>query len=330
VQREIELFMRELDLGSASLETRRGYRSDIESFAAWCSSRGVENASDLRRETIAEWLSELARRNPPYARATIARKAAALRNWVRFITERGYAHERLSVPRVAKGRRRLPRVLDLSQIQRICDTCGRYALLDIRDRAIIEVLYSTGCRVSEVCKLDLDDVRISGDRGEARVLGKGSRERVVFISPSALIALQKYISHARRAISAPYHARALFTTREGHRIARKHVAAMIRKRATSAGLTEHVTAHWFRHSFATNLMRAGAPLRTIQTMLGHADLGTTEVYTHVAPDDARKVHERCHLSPASADGERTAPEAQTASEESPWEAWIARGRSHNR
>lgn len=295
MQHELDLYLRELSLASASPATRIGYGTDLRQFLRFAKGEGVETVDKLSRDLATDWLSALQIGPKPRSRATIARKATALRSWFRFLTDRGYATEKLSVPKVAKERRRLPRVLTIEQVQAMLDTCKQLSLMGMRDRAVLELLYSTGCRASELCNLNVDDVQFQDDgSGVARVTGKGAKQRMVYLTKTACAALRSYIERVRAPVDIPYHARALILTREGMRMNARALQLLIRSRANAAGLEKVVTTHWLRHSFATHMLQGGASLRVIQSMLGHSDLSTTEIYTHVSPQDEIAAHRVCH------------------------------------
>lgn len=307
MEQEIAIYMRELSLATSSADTLKAYRSDLSLFAAFARSRSVLMIDAISRDLVTAWLVSMRERERPLSQATIARKSVALRGWFRWLVDRGYASKPLSVPRCDKGRRHIPRALTPEQVRAMIATCGDRSHIDLRDRAILECLYSTGCRVSELCNLELDNLELrqlkdsDAWRGKLRVVGKGDRERIVFLAPSAVDSLRVYIERARHPVSIPYHARSVFVSSIGRRMQRQRVARMIRSRAKLAGISEPVTTHWMRHSFATHMLERGADIRSIQEMLGHQDISTTMVYTHVATERLQQQHEERHpgqFSPA--------------------------------
>ena len=297
MDREIDLYLEELTVRTTSRDTRQAYRSDIADLRRYCGGRGVERVEQLDRSVLVGWLGSLRTRG--LSEATVCRKAAALRGFLAWLYEQGYVERASLVPKVARPRRDLPRVLDPERVREIIATCGKRRLIDMRDRAMLEFLFATGCRVGELAALDMSDLTFRTDdggifRGEARVRGKGRKERMAYLTPRSADALRAYIDRARKPAAIPTHERAVFVTREGQRVNRRVVADMIRKRARDAGLDERVTAHWFRHSFATELLKRGASVEHVRRMLGHADASTTQVYLHLTGVDVEQAHRSFH------------------------------------
>jgi site-specific recombinase XerD len=212
--------------------------------------------------------------------------------WVRgnpFLTLQAFA---------PKGKRRLPEVLAVPEAQALVnppmedDRSPLRAAQDLRDRAILEVLYAGGLRVSELVGLDLADY--DARRGELRVLGKGNKERVALLGQPARRALAAYLEAGRPQLGKPTAARALFLNRFGGRLTARSVQTLLRQYTLRAGLDKRVTPHVLRHTFATHLLDGGADLRVVQELLGHAQLGTTQIYTHVSRSQVRAVYLKAH------------------------------------
>ena len=277
----------------ALLATRRAprtvdaYRRDLAALADWL-GRPVSRASVEELET---YLAEL--RAAGLSGATIARRVAAVRSFYRHQTLLGARTDNpaaeLDLPR---RRRRLPRTLSPAEVERLIDAAAGTTPRSLRDRALIELLYGAGLRVSEAVGLGKTDVDLDGRI--VRALGKGSKERVVPIGRPAVEALRRYLSRGRPFLDAR-HRPELFLNARGGALTRAGVFLILRGLAGKAGLEpERVHPHLLRHSFATHLLEGGADLRSVQEMLGHADLATTELYTHVSDRRRRELYFQAH------------------------------------
>jgi integrase/recombinase XerD len=336
MRREMRLYLRHLDAIGRSAGTRESYQLGLEHFARWLDSRGIAEIVLVTRELIDEYLASLRAGDRPLGKNTIAHRAGTIRRFLAFLAERGLAPVGVIVPKIPKVRRKLARVLQAEEIRALLATCSRYALLDLRDRAIIEFMYSTGCRVGEVCALNLADLKFTAagreERGEVLIRhGKGDRERVAYLLAPACRALHTYIDRGRRAVRGKYNEEALFVTREGRRCRRANVNYMLAERAKRAGIPVRPSSHWFRHSFATGLCDSGLDLPSLQAMLGHSDIKTTEVYLHVSQARVQAKHAQLHprghwpgptaspVTPAGSDGGGS-PEVDTS-----WLDWLGGG-----
>jgi integrase/recombinase XerC len=270
----------------ASPHTLRSYRNDLAQFRTFLTAakgtRGLRDALDeLDARAIRAYLARLHERG--LDPASVARKLAALRSWLRFLVRRGVlARNPAADIRGPRTGRKLAAFLPIDEATTLLDS-GEPS---VRDRAIVEMLYATGLRVSELSGLDLDDV----DRGEGtvRVLGKGRKERIVPFGAKAASALDAYLEE-RGPGRGP-----LFTGRRGQRLGVRSLFDVVRRRARAAGLTRRVSPHTLRHSFATHLLDAGADLRAIQELLGHSRLSTTQRYTHVGSAQLMRIYDQAH------------------------------------
>jgi integrase/recombinase XerC len=279
-------FLRYLTLEkNASPHTIRSYRRDLEQFLAYLTDAsgqpGINALRQVDGRLVRAWLARLHGRG--LDTASVSRKLAALRSWCRFLVRRGWlAGNPARDVRGPRPGRKLAAFLPIDET---------VALLEgptprPRDRAILELLYAAGLRVSELTGLDLDDV----DRGEAtvRVLGKGSKERIVPFGQKAAAALDAYLE-IRGGAAGP-----LFLNARRGRLSVRSVHALVRRRARDVGLSRRVSPHTLRHTFATHLLDAGADLRMIQELLGHSRLTTTQRYTHVASEQLIRVYDAAH------------------------------------
>ncbi len=227
------------------------------------------------------------------ATATLSRSLAAIKAFYHFLAgERLIEHDptiNLDAPRQEK---RLPRVLSVDEVARLLEQPDLKAPGGIRDRAMLEVLYATGLRVSELVSLTIDDINL--EEGYVRCIGKGSKERIVPLGSVAGKYLAFYVNHARKFLAASPGETILFLNHHGNRLTRQGFWKIIKKYAGHTGINRDITPHTLRHSFATHLLENGADLRSVQEMLGHADISTTQIYTHLTRGKLKEVYDRTH------------------------------------
>ena len=276
----------------ASPKTVEAYTRDLNLFCAFLEERGVDGACAATREDVAAF--QASRIEAGMSPATVKRGLSVLKGFYRFAVKEGYAKANptatLPLPKVPSG---LPDVLSVDEINRLLDRALPTTPQGLRERAVLEVLYGCGLRVSEICGLDLADVIL--EEGYLRVRGKGSKERIAPISGTAVTALVQYLEEGRGAFLA--HAKrscpAVFLNARGTRLTRQTVFTMVRDAGFSIGI-EDLHPHTLRHSFATHLLEGGADLRVIQEILGHADISTTQIYTHVDRSHIRAEYLSAH------------------------------------
>ena len=265
------------------------YERDLRDFAAAQARRGKSSAAELAREDIADYLR--AERDAGRRSSTRARHAVAIRMWLRFLKARRWIvsdpSELLDTPKKARP---LPRVLSEEEVFAMLDAVKDADPRSLRDRALLEVLYGCGLRVSELCDLRQEDLLAGGEL--VRVLGKGAKERIVPLGGAAGRALAAYCASARdvftRGNLAETH---IFVTRLGRPFTRQGVFKIIRERALAVGIAPgRISPHVLRHCFASHMLQHGADIRAIQELLGHADVGTTQIYTHVDAARLAEVH----------------------------------------
>ncbi len=276
-------------LVSAAPNTRAAYAGDIDQFVAWAERAGIEAPADVRRLTLRRYLAYLSTRR--FARRTIARKAAALRRYFDWLRRRGVIAtdpaRRLSAP---KGDARLPRVLKGPELETLLEADeADLGPIPRRDRAVVELLYGSGLRVGELCGLRAADLDLR--RGEASVWGKGSKERKVPLSEPSVDAVKLWLAPGGRAamVTAESPSNALFLNRRGRALTPRDVRRILDRRSPTP-----THPHALRHTYATHLLDGGADLRVVQELLGHADLATTQIYTHVSKERLRSVYEASH------------------------------------
>jgi site-specific recombinase XerD len=263
--------------------TRTAYVSDLRGFVEWMGRGGVESPAGVDRLHLRRYLASLGTRR--LARATVARKAAALRSYFGWLTRTGALDADPSTSlRAPSGGGRLPRVLSGTEMGALLDTPVD-SPIDVRDHAVLELLYAAGLRVSELCGLDRDGVDLRGRT--VRVLGKGGKERRVPIHETAAAALSRWLEEGRETMAGP--PEAVFVNRRGARLGPRDVRRILDARAASP-----THPHALRHTYATHLLDGGADLRVVQELLGHASLATTQIYTHVSKERLRSVYEGTH------------------------------------
>ena len=288
----IEQFRDYLGLeAGGSRHTVENYARDVRRFAEWAGARGRRDPQAVTAPDVRAFVYAL--KDLGLATATIRRQISALRAYYRFLVGEGHAvrdpTERIETP---KGWRTLPTVLSVPEVERLIAAPAGEGPLPLRDRALLELGYATGARVSELVGLSLQDLLY--EDGLVRVLGKGSKQRLVPLGRRALGQVALYVRESRAALDRGRGRGRLFLNARGTPLSRVGAWGIIRQAAARAGLTKRVTPHTLRHTFATHLLEGGADLRAVQEMLGHADLSTTQLYTHVDRDYLRSVHRQFH------------------------------------
>jgi integrase/recombinase XerC len=288
-------FLRHLALErNASAHTVKSYREDLtqalDFFRTRLQGRTPEPALLTARllRAHAAWLHEQG-----YAKATVARRVAAVRSWCRFLCRQGtLAANPSDGVRAPRQDKKLPHFLGEDDLARLLEAPPADHPLGLRDRAILETLYSAGLRVSELTGLDLGDLDL--DSGLATVRGKGKRERLALLGPQALAAVRRWLE-ARAALPQAVRGRdALFLNKNGTRLTSRSVGRLLAKYLAQAGLDPRTSPHSLRHSFATHLLDRGADIRSVQELLGHRSLGTTQIYTHVTTNRLRDSYDKAH------------------------------------
>lgn len=279
-----------IDRGLARL-TVEAYGADLRGLAMFLARRGKATVAAIGREDLLAYLALLDREG--LAAGTRARKISCIRNFFKFLGERKEISEDPSVhidsPRLV---RRIPSYLEPEEVERLLRATDSAGMEGRRDNTMLELLYATGLRVSELVGLEIH--RVDLEVGCVTVMGKGSKERVVPMGLPASRAIMNYLETVRPVILGPRRSDTLFVTRRGKAMTRQAFWKIVKKTASAAGIDKEISPHTLRHSFATHLVQNNADLRAVQTMLGHADISTTEIYTHVASHRLKQLHARCH------------------------------------
>jgi integrase/recombinase XerD len=287
--REFSVFLRtERGLGERTVEA---YMRDLRRFYDFARRKGYGTPGEVRREGLTEFLAEM--REQGLAPRSLARMVASLRTFQRFLLEEGGGESLpvgdLPYPRHLKP---LPRVLSREEVELLLNQPMAGDAVGLRDRAMLETLYGTGIRISELVSLNVEDLDM--EECEMRVMGKGARERVVPVGRKAAGAIAAYLAHGRPGLARAPAQRALFLNARGERITRQGAWGVVKKYARRVGLEDAMTPHTLRHSYATHLLENGMDLRYIQELLGHVSISTTQIYTHVSREKLREVYRKAH------------------------------------
>jgi integrase/recombinase XerC len=281
-------------LSAMSENTRRAYEHDAREFVEWCERGGCPDPSALDHRTLRRYLAYLQTRG--FSRSSTARKAASVRAYLRHLRRRGVlGRDVASAVQAPKGARRLPRMPRKSEAAALLDELSDGADTSdpraLRDLAVVELLYGAGLRVSECCGLDVGDVDLG--RSLVTVLGKGAKVRRLPLGEPARDAVATYLRAGRALLQPSAEAgRAMFVNARGRRLTPRDVRRVLDRHPLADGRSLH--PHALRHAYATHLLEGGADLRAVQELLGHADVGTTQIYTHVTRERMRAVYERTH------------------------------------
>jgi integrase/recombinase XerD len=285
-----------------SANTLGAYRRDLGRYVAYLTARGRTTPADVTEADVEDFVLALRTGSDGGAvlsASSAARAVVAVRGWHRFCALEGLVGaDAASTVRPPAQTKRLPKAISTDEVERLLAAAGvGDGPGPVRDRAILELLYSTGARISEVVGLDVDDVDLTPGRAAVRLLGKGSKERVVPVGSYAVAALEAYLVRARPVLASSGRGTpALFLNTRGARLSRQSAWAVLRAAAERAQLpgAAHISPHTLRHSFATHLLAGGADVRVVQELLGHASVTTTQIYTLVTPDTLREVYAASH------------------------------------
>ena len=279
-----------------SPNTIAAYRNDLTQFVDFLQGRdsslqGNGSWKRIGTDALTAFVLDLHERG--YSDKTKTRKVASTKALFGFLLEEGVIDknpmEDFASPGVGES---LPETLSVEEVEALLSVEEAATPMSIRDRAIIEIMYATGVRVSELVSLDIDDVDL--EENFVRCMGKGSKERIIPIHDEAVETVRKYLQGGRESLAGPAAGRALFVSRKGGRLTRQALWLILKSRAQAAGIERKITPHTLRHSFATHLLIGGAQLRHVQELLGHASITTTQVYTHLTSEHVRTQYESSH------------------------------------
>lgn len=294
LDRALDTYLRHVTIERGLSEhTIAAYRRDLAAYREWLAAEGITDTAEVTAAVVGRFIADRAGAEPAPAATSLARMQSSVRGWHRFLAREGIEDDdpsgRLRPP---KAPQRLPKALTIDQVERLLAAPSAEDPLGIRDRALLELLYATGARVSEAVGLDVDDFA-HGD--VLRLRGKGSKERIVPIGSFARSAVDAYLTRVRPGLAAKGRASArLFLGARGAPLSRQSAWLVIRAAAEGAQITSEVSPHTLRHSFATHLLQGGADVRVVQELLGHASVATTQIYTHVSVDTLRDIYATSH------------------------------------
>lgn len=279
-----------VDRGLAK-NTLESYGRDLRQFQTYLQNGKFEDIKDSSRTTIVDYLNSL--KSQGKAVSTISRNIAALKSFYQYLVKENYLEhdpaEKLETPKLEK---KLPKILTIAEVEELLKQPNVRLSVGLRDKAMLELLYATGIRVSEIIALNISDVNL--DMGYVKCYGKGSKERIVPLGSIAVKSVHEYINKGRSKIVRTYEEPALFLNHHGNRLTRQGFWKIIKKYASQANIVKEITPHTLRHSFATHLLENGADLRSVQEMLGHADISTTQIYTQVTKNPLKEVYDKTH------------------------------------
>jgi len=277
-----------------SLNTLSSYKRDLKKYINYLKKRNINNLGNIKREEISTFL--MSQKDKGLSMNSISRNLVAIKVFHRFLVREGiYKNDPTSLLESPKTWKTIPEVLSLSEVESMLNTIYPRSRLAIRDKAILELMYTTGMRVSELVNLRMEDLNL--DVGFVRCIGKGHKERIVPIGKKANLALTRYLNKSRPKLIKDKINPTLFLSQLSRKISRQSIWKIIKKSAKEARIKKKIKPHTLRHSFATHMLERGADLRSVQEMLGHADISTTQLYTHINKDHLRSVHRRFHPRP---------------------------------
>ncbi len=275
--------------GGLSVNTVEAYRRDLSKFHSYLRRTGLVPIGALSQKTLTGFLRSL--HEARLSRASSVRCLSAIRGWLRFLTRERMIEENPTVGLAPISRGvRLPKTLSQHDVTSLLDLGPVPTPEDLRDRAMVELLYATGLRVSELVMAEIAQANL--DVGYLRVTGKGAKQRLVPMGEGARQLLQQYVEEARPRLLKKRASRYLFVSRRGGPLTRQAFWKLLQRRARRAGITQVISPHMLRHSFATHLLEGGADLRSVQVMLGHANIATTQIYTHIERGRLKRVHDK--------------------------------------
>lgn len=288
MEEDVRAFLRSLEgERGVSTHTLAAYRRDLHQFRQVLRHEGVLRWDAVSTQVARRYVARLERR---YARSSVARHLATLRTFFRFLYREGkVSRNPLALVATPKQQRRLPKFLTPDEVKALLKS-PEGSSLGLRDRALLEVLYATGLRVGELVSLRLTDLT----NGEVRVTGKGRKERIVLLNTAAVDALHRYLEDSRPHLVARRRGDAVFVNARGGPLTDRGVRVIVERHIRKVAFGRRISPHLLRHTFATHLLDGGADLRTVQELLGHANLATTQIYTHVSRDWLKRVYDKAH------------------------------------
>ncbi len=275
-----------------SQNTQTSYKRDLNKYISYLKSKGINSMQTTTRKQITDFIMNL--KDNGLSANSISRNLAAIKSFHRFLViERYIKDDVTSVMDSPKLWKKLPEVLNLEEVERLLSKPNLRDWLGIRDKAALELMYATGMRVSELVDLKLDNVNL--DVGFIKCKGKGQKERIIPVGRKAITAIERYLNKIRpKLVKKKENVQHLFLTRLGRKMSRQTFWKIIKKYLKRAKIKKEVSPHTLRHSFATHLLERGADLRVVQELLGHANISTTQIYTHINKERLKSIHKKYH------------------------------------
>ncbi len=273
--------------------TQVAYKRDLNKFLLYLAEhlQAVKKWENVNKKDIIGFLAwEM---DEGATNATVARSLSSIKSFYKFMIMENYlAINPTTDLETPKIKRKLPQVLSIEEVDKLLELCNVMLPLGLRDRAMLELMYGTGLRVSELLSLQIDDINFTA--GFVRCLGKGRKERIIPVNNSSVMWVERYLGHSRYTLLKGQQERSLFLNAHGRPLTRQGFFKLLGQYAEKSGIPKEITPHTLRHSFATHLLENGADLRAVQEMLGHSDISTTQIYTHVTKIRLREVYQQCH------------------------------------
>ncbi len=276
-----------------SSNTQAAYKRDLNKFSAYLAEHrpAVNKWEEVSKKDIISFLAWEMDEGAAYS--TVARSLSSIKSFYKFMVMEDYITLNpttdLETPKI---KRKLPQVLSIEEVDKLMEQCNVLLPLGLRDRAMLELMYGTGLRVSELLSLQMEDINFTA--GFLRCLGKGKKERIIPVNNTSIRWVERYMGRARNTLVKSHHERTLFLNAHGHPLSRQGFFKLLAQYGEKLGIKKEITPHTLRHSFATHLLENGADLRAVQEMLGHADISTTQIYTHLTKIRLREVYQQCH------------------------------------
>lgn len=284
------LYFLQVERGLA-LNTLESYERDLRKYIDFLSKQNIKDFNKTNKSVIIAYLLYL--RKIGLANSTVSRSSSSIRSFYQFLVREGFLDNDPTVSlELPKTEKRLPKVLSIKEVDLLLSQPNTKKILGLRDKAMLELIYATGIRVSELINLDINSIDLK--MGYAKCLGKGSKERIIPVGSQANNALEQYILNARKKLIGKKREDALFVNQHGSRLTRQGFWKIIKRYAKKAKINKKITPHTLRHSFATHLLENGADLRSVQELLGHADISTTQIYTHITQKHLKEVYFKNH------------------------------------
>jgi integrase/recombinase XerD len=274
-----------------SQNTLLAYKRDLEEFLRFLLRNGIDSWEKPDENLLTKF--RLFLKNRGLSTSTVSRKIYAIKTFYRFLLQEGkIKYDPASEFSAPKTLKKLPSVLTVKEVEKLLNIPFENKEKDIRDSAILEVLYATGIRVSELISLSIDDINL--EVGYLKVFGKGNKERIVPLGKKAIQALKNYLENSRQILLKGKNSNFLFVNNRGNKFTRQGIFFLLKFYSKKAGINKKITPHTLRHSFATHLLERGADLRSVQEMLGHSNISTTQIYTHITRERLKEIYKKAH------------------------------------